>query len=172
MTEDRATTPADTGGAAGRRAGNEPGDEAAARATLRLAVGLARTGDGRRARDLCAAVVFHAQPLIAAREELRRLTLHALLVARGFRLLSRLVRAIGGSDVEIVLLPHHGAGTAPVCRAGPRGRTTYFVHPGWLARLSPDDAFVRSWSEALAWGDCRHPDASVAQRPEGLLQPA
>ena len=118
-------------------------------AGLRRAVGLARDGDCGAARVLCAAVVREAQPLIAARKELLGAALHALLVARGFKLLSGLVMAVSGRGIQVVLLAE-GTGLAapPVVREEPR-RTTYMLDPRWVAALSADDIFLRHWCDAL-----------------------
>jgi hypothetical protein len=146
--------------------------EESATATLSTAVGLARAGDCQRARELCASVIFEIQPLMAARRDLLRITLYALLVARGFKLLSRFVRAMSGSDIQMVLLPG-GVGTAaPQFRGEQQGRTIYAVDPGWLARLSPEDDFLQRWTDALADGCCSYPDKTVAKAPEYTLQPA
>jgi hypothetical protein len=146
--------------------------EETARATLSTAVGLARAGDCQRARELCAAVIFEMQPLMAARRDLLCITLYALLVARGFKLLSRFVRAMSGSDIQMVLLPGVGGTAAPQCRGEQQGRTIYGVDPGWLARLSPEDGFLQRWSDALADGYLNHPDETAAEEPEYYLQTA
>ncbi len=162
----------DTSFADRRRPGSELDIEEAARATLSTAVGLARAGDCQRARELCAAVIFEIQPLMAARRDLLRITLYALLVARGFKLLSRFVMAMSGSDMQMALMPSHGGAAAPPCRVEQRGRTIYAVDPSWLARLSPDDGFLRRWSDALADGCRSYLDEIVAEEPEHHLQPA
>ena len=138
----------------------------AALETLSAAVDLAQAGNCQRARELCAAVVFELQPLIAASEEFLRITLHALLVARGFKLLSRLVMALSGSDVQVTLMPDHEGYGAPPRREVTRGRTTYFLDTKWLARLSPNDVFLQSWSDALAGGGPRHSAAEPARHLE------
>jgi hypothetical protein len=141
-------------------------------ATLRRAVGLARDGDCRGARELCAAVVLEAQPLIAARKELLGAALHALLVARGFKLLSGLVMAVSGRRVQVIMLPDEtGPVAPPVVREEPR-RTTYVLDPRWLARLSADDIFLRHWCDALT---AREPCPPVVAEPQPVarhLEPA
>jgi hypothetical protein len=123
--------------------------ETAARATLKIAVAVARAGDTERARHLCAMVVLDAQPIIAARKELLRATLHALLVARGFKLLARMVMAVSGHSVQVILLPEDAGPIAPPrVQVEPR-RMTYAMDPRWLARLLPDDMFLRDWCDAL-----------------------
>jgi len=127
-----------------------PNAEFAVLAALSAAVELAHAGDCQRARELCAAAIFEVQPLIAASKELLRVTLHALLVARGFKLISRLVRALSGLEVRMILMPQReGHGAAPQ-RGERAGCVIYTLDPDWLCRLSPNDVFLRSWSDALA----------------------
>jgi hypothetical protein len=122
---------------------------AAARASLDAAAALARAGDRQRARELCAAVLFEAQPMIAARADLLRATLYALLTAHGFKLLSRVLLAMTGRAVHVALLPMcDGPIAAPLSREEP-GRTVYTLDPRWLERLSLDDMLLRHWSDAL-----------------------
>jgi hypothetical protein len=120
-----------------------------ARAALEAAAALARTGDRRRAREVCAAVLFDTLPMIAARAELLRAMLYALLLARGFRLLSRVVLAAGGHNVQVILMPECDGPITPPRRRERPGRTTYVVEPRWLDRLSPDDLFLRDWCDRL-----------------------
>jgi hypothetical protein len=127
--------------------------EPAALAALNAAVALARDGNYLAARRVCATVVFHAQPLIAARPVLLRATLHALLVAHGFRLLSRVVIAISGNRVDVTLLPECiGDVEAPRRHDEPR-RTALLVDPRWLNELSPDDRFLAGWCDELTAKD-------------------
>jgi hypothetical protein len=158
--------------AGGHRTCCEPGIEAAARASLSTAVGLARAGDCQQARELCAAVVAEAQPLMTARKELLCITLHALFISRGFKLLARLVMATSGWNIRLTLLPHRIVAAAPTSSGEQCGRTVYTVDPGWLARLSPDDAFLQRWSEALADGHFGEADGIAMNEPEGHLEPA
>jgi hypothetical protein len=120
-----------------------------ARGALDTAVALARTGDRQGAREICAAVLFDAQPLIAARPELLRATVCALLAAHGFRLLSRLVLALSGRNVQVGLLPEQsGQIASPQCREE-AGRTIYAVDPRWPERVAPDDMLLHHWCDAL-----------------------
>jgi hypothetical protein len=121
----------------------------AVRTSLDAAVALAHAGDHRDARKLCAAVVFNMQPMIATSTELLRATLHALLLAHGFELLARLVLAVSGRRVQVVLLP---TGTGPIAlpRTGEApDATTFTMDPRWLQRLTPDDVFLRHWCDTL-----------------------
>jgi hypothetical protein len=137
--------------------------ERAALAALNTAVRLARAGDCHGARELCATVVLEAQPIIAARKELLRAALHALLVAHGFKLLSRVVMAVSGRRLQVIVLPEEAGPIAPPrARQEPR-RTTYALDPRWLARLSPDDMFLRHWCDALT---AREPGRPVLVEPE------
>jgi hypothetical protein len=117
--------------------------EASILAALQDAVALARRGDSQGARERSAALISQAQPLIAASPVLLRAALHALLVARQFRLLTRLIGAISGRRIELLLLPADADPIGlPRAREAPR-QTTYTLDPHWLERLSPDDIFVR-----------------------------
>jgi hypothetical protein len=139
----------------------------AARAALDAAVALARTGDRQCARQICAAVVFDAQPMIAARAELLGATLHALLMAHGFRLLSRVVLAMSGRSVQVALLREYAGPMLPPQGREEQGRTVYALDPRWLDRLSPDDMLFRHWCDALvAWrsGDAELPGTAPATR--------
>ncbi|MGA3397973.1 MAG: hypothetical protein ABSC95_02035 [Acetobacteraceae bacterium] len=131
----------------------------AARAALDAAAALARTGDRQRAREHCAAVIFEAQPLIAAQAELLRAALYALLTAHGFRLLSRLVLAMSGTTLQVEVLPACAGPIAPPRQREEPGRTIYTLDPRWLDRLSPDDMFLRHWCDALVAQPHRHADA-------------
>jgi hypothetical protein len=138
----------------GPRPGTGDAMVGAVQAALATAAALARAGDYRGARQLCAEVVLDAQPIIAARRELLAAALHALLLAQGFRLLSGLVRAVGGRDVRVVLLPEAGGPVAPPCVRERLGGTTWVLDGRWLDRLSPDDAFLRHWCDALGVRGC------------------
>lgn len=146
--------------------------EEVVRTALASAVRLAQTGDCQRARELCATVVFANQPLFAARKDLLCMTLHALFVARGFKLLSRFIMAMSGADAEILLLSDcEREAVLPRCDEQP-GQTIYTVGPLWLAQLSPDDTFLQRWSDALAEGYLVRPDGKVVGESERQLQPA
>jgi hypothetical protein len=140
-------------------------EEAAAEASLAVlvaAAAAAKGGDRQRARELCAAVVFEAQPMIVARAELQRATLHALLTSHGFKLLSRVVLAMSGRRVQVELVPDCTGPVAPPCSLEVAGRTVYRVDPRWLDRLSPGDMFMRHWCDALIDRRHGHPDAAAA----------
>lgn len=145
---------------------------AATLAALDAAVTLARHGDRQRARELCAAVVFKAQPIIAARQDLLRAVLHALLVAQAFTLLSRVVIAMGGGRIEVEVLPERARPSTPPCsRKGLRG-TIYTVDPRWLAQLAPDDVFLRRWCNLLISERRSRPDAVATASSRSRLEPA
>lgn len=123
--------------------------ERAALRALEQAVGLARAGDLQRARELCAAVVFDMQPLLARRPALLRAVLHAALVARGFTFVSRLVLAISGRSVRVVPATGDvGAIALPRSRAG-AGGTVYEVDTRWVERVAADDTSMRQWCDAI-----------------------
>lgn len=58
--------------------------------------GLARAGDLHAARLACAEAIFTQQPLLAGDRPLLAATVAALLQARGFRLLERLLETVDG----------------------------------------------------------------------------
>lgn len=138
---------------AGRPGNPRPGADAAmadaALAALDAAVTAAQAGDLQRAREMCAAVVFDAQPMLAADRELLRGTLYALLVARAFKLLSRVVRAMSGRSLRVVVQPELAGPIAPPRMLAEPGRTICTLDPRWLDRLSPDDTLLRHWCDAL-----------------------
>jgi hypothetical protein len=131
------------------RHGSELRTEGAALATLAAAVALAKTGDFLSARRLTATVAFHAQPVIASRPALLRAMMHALLVARGFRLLSRVAIAITGNRVDVTLLPECQGAIEPPRRHDDARRIALLVDPRWLDQLSPDDPFLVAWCDSL-----------------------
>jgi hypothetical protein len=143
----------------------------AALAALNAAAGFARAGDRQRAREHCAAVVFEAQPLIAARTELLRAALRALLMAHGFKLLSRVMIAITGRGIEVVVLADRTGPIAPPRLWEEPGRTICTLDPRWLDRLSPDDIFLRQWSDSLVARQHRRADASVTASTPRRLEP-
>jgi hypothetical protein len=150
-------------------------EEAAAQATLAAlvaAAAVARAGDRQRARELCAAVVFEAQPMIVARAELQRATLHALLTSHGFKLLSRVVLAMSGRSVQVELVPDCTGPVAPPRSLEAAGRTIYRVDPRWLDRLSPGDMFLRHWCDALIERRHGHVDGTAAMLVSRHLEPA
>ena len=136
-------------------------------AALSAAVALARVGDCRSARHLCATVVLGAQPIIAARKELLAVALHALLVAEGFKLLSGVVMAVSGRSVQVILLPEDAGPIAPPLVREEPWRTTDMLDPRWLARLAPDDIFLRHWCEVLSAQDAAR---AVVAEPEPVLR--
>jgi hypothetical protein len=134
---------------------------------LDLAVALARAGNCERARELCASVFFEAQPTIAARADLLRYVLHALLAARGFKLLSRVVLAVSGRSVQVVILPDEAGHVAPPRIWQEPRHTVYALDPRWLCELSPDDSFLRHWCETLTaqkTAGRQHAGATAVQR--------
>jgi hypothetical protein len=139
----------------------------AVQAALTTAVALARAGDCRGARQMCAAVVLDAQPIIAARKELLAVALHVLLVAEGFKLLSRVVMAVSGRSVRVILLPQDAGSIAPPLVREEPWRTTYVLDPRWLTRLTPDDMFLRHWCDVLS---ARKPGPPVVAEPEPVLR--
>jgi hypothetical protein len=123
-----------------------------ARYTLRrlgMAVSLARIGNNQQARELCATILFETQPLIVSRADLLRATVHALLLAGGFTLLSRLIMAMGGGEVKLVVSETQVGPVAPPQRRQDSARTVYELDARWLHRLLPDDEHLQQWCESL-----------------------
>lgn len=131
------------------RPGSEMAMVDAALAALDAAAALAHAGDRQHARELCAAVVFETQPVIAAHAELLRAAFYVLLMAHGFKLLSRLVLAISGRSVQVVMLPRTAGPIAPPQHREEQGCTIYLLDPRWLGRLSPDDMSLQRWCNAV-----------------------
>src|SRR5271156_3972944 len=144
------------------RPASSVGTEHAALAALTAAVAVARDGNYLAARRICATVVFHAQPTISARPALLRATLHALLVAHGFRLLSRVVLAVTGIHVDVTLLPECGGEVEKPRRHDEPRRIALLVDPRWLDDLSPDDQFLEAWCDELTTTD---PGGIAVARP-------
>jgi len=151
----------------GPRPSPEDAVASAIQAALTSAVTLARAGDCRSARQLCAAVVLDAQPLIAARKELLAVALHALLVAEGFKLLSSVVMAVSGRSVRVTLLPEAAGPITPPLVGEEPWRTTYTLDPRWVARLAPDDMFLRHWCDVLSAPEAGR---AVVAEPEPVLR--
>lgn len=127
----------------------EESQAASALATLRSAASLARAKDFLSAREICAAVVLEAQPLLATRKELLLAAIHAMLLAHGFKLLARVAAAIAGRRIQMVLLPDSvGQIASPHIQEEPQ-RTVYFLDPRWIEQLSGDDVFLRRLCDSL-----------------------
>jgi hypothetical protein len=131
------------------RPASDEATERAALAALDTAVRWARAGDYEHARQLCAAVTLDVQPLIAARVTLLHAILQALLVAHGFRLLSRVMRALSGRNIEVVLLTEDAVPVGLPRVLEDTRRTVCAVDSRWLTRLSVDDIFLRRLSEMV-----------------------
>jgi hypothetical protein len=149
MAEHRRDLTSDAFRADSPRPSSPDGVQQVALAALDAAVGLARAGDHQAARELCAAVAFQAQPVIAARSDLLRAVCRALLLAQGFRQLSRLLMAVSGRHIQVKLRPPAPGPAAPPIALAESGGTTYLLDPRWIAGLTPDDGFLRQWCDEL-----------------------
>lgn len=109
---------------------------------------LAGVGDHRMARVLCAEVVFKYQPRLARDRELLRLTIATMIHARGFQMLGRLLAAVHGWRVRIVL----GEAGAPLIDHVEAPGVTGFTVSELLYADASRDAVIERWSEELAWG--------------------
>jgi hypothetical protein len=139
----------------GLRFGSDIETERAALEAFDDAVAMAREGHFQSARQICVVVVFLIQPSIAARPNLLRATLHALLVSHGFSLLSRVVMAIDGRGVDVTMLPECIGDIEAPRRQDEARRTALLADPRWLAQLSPDDPFLSEWCDGLSTGKRR-----------------
>ena len=117
------------------------------------AIAAARAGDLRLGRELCSAALLEAQPLLSRCEWHLRNAVIALLVSACFRLLSRLIRALTGKSVCVVLGNSGRASDAPLrFRENTLGKIIT-VDPRWLIDLSVDGPFLRAWCQELARGE-------------------
>ncbi len=123
---------------------------------------LADNNDLRTARILSAEAVFEHMPRLVGNRELRCLAIATLIHARGFHLLGRLLLAVDGRRVGVVL---GTAGTASpphlISRSEAQGITTFTVHE----RLYSDPsrhAVIDRWSAELALGRDRVAAATAA----------
>lgn len=72
-----------------------------------------------------------------------------MLIANSFRLISRLVLALNGCNIRLLLA---SGGVSPVepLRSSEQGRhTIYYLDPRWIENLSPDDTLLEQWSASL-----------------------
>ncbi|MBU6497562.1 MAG: hypothetical protein KGJ41_11535 [Rhodospirillales bacterium] len=106
---------------------------------------LAFLGDLQAARVFCAEAMFRHQPLLAGDPMLLAQLNAALIHARGFQLLGRLIAAIDGRTMRIVLAAEGDAG-APTTRVDADG----IVHVTVTEAMLAQEAAVARWSEELA----------------------
>jgi len=137
-------------------------DIAAVQAGLRTAVALARAGERTQARARCAAIVFEAQPAIAACPGLLRATLHALLLARGCKLLARLVLAVSGRRVQVAVAERSAGPAVPPRRIETPEGMLHAVDSNWIAAVAPDDAAFQAWCAGLLGQRAQRRDADPA----------
>lgn len=146
------------------RASPEAERTEAAMATLTQAIACARAGDHQRGRELCASVLFEIQPMLARRKALLRATVHALLISQGFKLLTRVVVALSGQRIRVVLKLDGGGQVMPPHCHDEAQETIYTIDPRWLARLGEEDPFLRGWCDALAGGQASYGGRTVPSR--------
>ncbi|MEJ0016896.1 MAG: hypothetical protein WDN25_10045 [Acetobacteraceae bacterium] len=131
---------------------DEPARSIVARSILAAAVTIARAGDPQTGRERCATVMFELLPVLARRQDLLVPLLHTLLVCHGFRLAARLVMAMSGRRLRIMLRADaEGPVGPPHCQEEP-WEVICPIDPRWLERLRVDDPYLRRWGEALAAG--------------------
>jgi len=134
---------------------------AAAMSSLGAAVALERSGNSQGARELCASALHDVQPLLARRCDLLQTVVHALPVCEGFRLLSRLVLALTGRKLQVLLLTQDAGSVSPPRYQEDRHGMICPIDRRWLARLTDDDPFLRRWCDALVNGQAA-PAAELA----------
>jgi len=126
------------------------------RQQLREARAVAGEGDLRTARTLCAEVVLDHLPELSRDRDLLRAAIAALIHARGFQLLNRLLVAVDGRRVRVALGEPRTAALPPhlIERSDEPGAITFTVSE----RLFGDpscEAVVDRWSEQLAYDGAR-----------------
>ena len=125
--------------------------DAAIRRHLEAARSRAREGDPRGARLLCAGIVLEHQLRLHDNRDLLRLAVAALVHARGFQLLGRLLQAVDGRHVRIALAPAKaGTGSPPhlIRRSLLEGIEVFAVEES-LFSDSSCDAIIDRWSRHL-----------------------
>jgi len=116
---------------------------------------LAGAGLDKAARELCAAAVFHHQPLLVQDRALLRRACAVLIRARGFSLLGRLTRLTLGLDIQVRLASDPVAALPALSRQQQPEVMVYTIDP---TRLIADTALIRRWSEELV------PDPAPAEK--------
>jgi hypothetical protein len=139
--------------------------------TLRQAIASARLGDHQRGRELCASVLFDIQPLLARRKTLLRTAVLALLVSQGFRLLTRVVVALTGHRIRVVLELQTGTEIGQPRFQEETQEILFTVDPRWLAQLTGGDPFLLGWCEALAGGRACYAGSPAQQQRRMRLSP-
>jgi len=120
--------------------------------------------DSRAARILCAEVVFDQMLRLAGNRELRSRAIATLIHARGFQLLSRLLLAVDGRRVRVLLgTPASETASPPhlIGRSEAQGVTTFTVSERLYSDPSRDTVIDR-WSAELALGRERTAAAAAA----------
>ncbi len=143
--------------------GATAGVDAAIRRRLEEARLLAREGDTRGARLLCADMVLEHQVRLLDNRDLLCQVVAALAHARGFQLLSRLLRAVDGRTVRVSVTPATaGTGSPPHLIRGSvlDGVEVFAIEESLFADPSCS-AIIDRWSRRLLEADGTAP-ASVA----------
>jgi hypothetical protein len=119
---------------------------------LYCVVEMARSDDRRKARLLLAACILDNLPLIAARNEVRRMTLYAMLVTRAFGLLSKVVMALQGTAVRVTIASNNRDKVESPQWCRKPSSASLMIDSRWLDDLSVDDPFLNEWTLGLASG--------------------
>ena len=122
------------------------------RARLAEAQSLARQGDLEGARLACAQAVQDWLPWIYRDPELLQCTIAALLHARGFEQLRRLLAAVNGRRVRFVPMPQPEPAPQPegIVASGTGDGTTVFRFADTLLDQPAGERLVSAWSRQLA----------------------
>jgi hypothetical protein len=144
-------------------------DGEAVRALFQRAHTFALQGRHDHARQACAAAVLHYQPLLAASGDKLRAAFAALIVARGFRLLSRLARATTGQTIHVALSDGASLPAPLYRRQDAAGVVTYTLDSEHLACLSVGHDLVQRWSADLASGAGGDADFDTEDAPRPRL---
>lgn len=136
----------------------------AAMTILQQAITAARAGDHQYGRELCASVLFDVQPILGRHKTLLRTAVCALLMSQGFKLLTRIVVALSGRRVRVVLWLGDAGRIAPPHCQDEAHETIVTVDPRWLAQLSVEDSFLQGWCDALATGQANYTGRPIPSR--------
>ena len=87
-----------------------------------------------------------------------------MLIANSFRLISRVILALNGCNIRLLLASTAVGPVTPV-RTREQGRLTiYHLDPRWIENLSPDDVVLEQWGVSLRQGS-RQPHSYVPTPP-------
>ena len=131
--------------------GPTAGADAAIRWRLEEARSLARAGDTRAARLLCADIVLEHQVRLHDNRDLLCQVVAVLAHARGFQLLSRLLRAVDGRTIRVSVTAAPGSAASPphLIRGSVLDGVEVFAIDESLFTDPSCDAVIDRWSTRL-----------------------